>query len=121
VLEDVRAGPVSVEGARRDYGVAVDLTAGTAIRAQASRRPDRRTAAERRKRLERTGLTPPVGKRAIEVHLGEVSVTCLKIALLGGLEIRLDSGANVRLPTTKAQAPLAYLASRQSFGGRARP
>jgi N-methylhydantoinase B len=33
VLEDVRAGLVSVEGARRDYGVAVDLTAGTARRA----------------------------------------------------------------------------------------
>jgi len=33
VLEDVKAGLVSVEGARRDYGVAVDLTAGSARRA----------------------------------------------------------------------------------------
>ena len=32
VLEDVRAGLVTVEGAPRDYGVAVDLTAGRAWR-----------------------------------------------------------------------------------------
>jgi hypothetical protein len=32
VLEDVREGRVSVEGALRDYGVVVDLAAGTAGR-----------------------------------------------------------------------------------------
>ena len=32
VLEDVRAGFVSAEGARRDYGVTVDVAANTARR-----------------------------------------------------------------------------------------
>jgi len=32
VLDDVRAGPVSVEAARRDYGVEVDVAAETARR-----------------------------------------------------------------------------------------
>jgi hypothetical protein len=32
VLDDVRAGLVSAEGARRDYGVVVDIAAGTARR-----------------------------------------------------------------------------------------
>jgi hypothetical protein len=32
VLDDVRAGLVSAEGARRDYGVTVNVAAGTARR-----------------------------------------------------------------------------------------
>jgi hypothetical protein len=34
VLADVQGGAVSVEAALRDYGVAVDLAAGTAVRAR---------------------------------------------------------------------------------------
>jgi hypothetical protein len=36
----------------------------------------------------------------------------LRVALLGGFEARLASGATVSLPTSKAQALLAYLGVR---------
>ena len=35
----------------------------------------------------------------------------LSLSLLGGFQARLDSGSAVALPTRKAQALLAYLAS----------
>ena len=40
----------------------------------------------------------------------------LKVALLGGFEVRLDSGAGVRLRNRKAQALLAYLGTRPGHG-----
>src|SRR5215475_9182489 len=42
--------------------------------------------------------------------------TRLRLRLLGGFEARLASGANVSLPTKKAQALLAYLGLRPGQG-----
>jgi DNA-binding SARP family transcriptional activator len=42
----------------------------------------------------------------------------LSVALLGGFEARLASGATLHLPTKKAQAVLAYLALRSGRGDR---